>query len=71
MCVTSWKRGGGVSILFREILSISKNVDLASSSVEALPVSVTHDAITIRLIVLHRTPRVQRELISSVTLLNS
>jgi len=38
-------------------LSISGNVDLISHSVEALVVSVTHDAITIRLIVMCRPPK--------------
>ena len=56
------KRSGAVALLFRKILSILENVDLTILSVEALAVSVTHDAVTIRLVVLDRPPKV-----SSVT----
>ena len=51
------KCGGGVAMLFREILSISENVDGTSPSAEALAVSVKLDAITIRLIVLYDPPK--------------
>ena len=54
------KRGGGVAILFKETLTISENVDLSRPSLEALGVTVTHDATTIRLIVLYRPPKAPR-----------
>ena len=51
------KCGGGVALLFSEILSISEHVDWTSPSAEAQAVSVKLDAITIRLIVLYRPPK--------------
>ncbi|KAK2153369.1 hypothetical protein LSH36_299g01004 [Paralvinella palmiformis] len=54
------KRGVGVALLFRETLSISENVDLTSPSAEAIAMSVTHDAITIRLIVPYPPPKAPR-----------
>lgn len=51
------KRSGRVALTFRETLSLTESVDLTSPSVEALIVSETHEAATIRLVALYRPPK--------------